>query len=422
MEHITKLVSDIKIPKMVKIRQNFIAESLEDVARETRKQILQSKIADSIKPGMSIAITAGSRGIDNIALILKVTCETLAELGAKPFLIPAMGSHGGATAEGQKDLLKAYGITEKYIGFPILSTMETVPITNLKDASEVRIDKFASEADGIVIVNRIKTHTSFHGKYESGLLKMIAIGLGKQEGAEICHARGYGMMEERVVEIGHACLANCKILFGIGIVENAYDKTMIIEAMTNAEMSEREPELLLISKANMPRIMLEGCDVLVVDEIGKNISGIGADPNITGVYSTPYCEGGIKTKMMVVLDLSDETHGNAVGIGLAGVTTRRVLEKIDFNATYANPITNNLVHVVKIPLAMENQKAAIQTAIKTCYPDDPNNIKLIHIRNTLELSDFEISEALVEEASKVPDIEIKSQPYEMKFNEEGNLF
>ena len=288
----------------------------------------------------------------------------------------------------------------------------------------VLIDKYASEADGILLFNRVKPHTSFRGRYESGLMKMMAIGLGKQHGAENIHHQSPGIMHELVEEYGRAIMDNCPILGGIAIIENAYDETYLIQGLSPAEIITEEPKLRDKSYETIAHLLFDKCDVLVVDKIGKNFSGDGMDPNISGRFVQPkYCSGGIDAEKVVILDLSDETHGNAQGIGLAEVTTRRLFNKMKLEMTYPTGVTNTFLHLMKIPMIMDNDREALQLAL-CCCPDaeDPDNMKMIRIPNTAHIDVIEISEGMLPLAKANPNIEILSDPYPLAFDENGNLF
>ena len=422
MSIVSELVKNVGIPNMYKVRQKFSTQKIEDIPAEIVKQLSRPEIENSIRPGMSIAITAGSRGISNIALITKEIVVFVQSKGAHPFIIPAMGSHGGATAEGQREILRDYGITEESMGCPLRATMETVPIGDTEESHKVLIDRYAAEADAIIAVGRIKPHTAYRGPYESGVMKMLTIGLGKQQGAEVCHESGFKNMGRLVPLFGKAILKNSNVIFGVGIIENAYEDTYKIVSLTPQEIIDKEPALLDEAKSKMPKIIIPETDVLIVDKIGKNYSGDGMDPNITGTFCTPYASGGIISQRVVVLDLSKETHGNAIGLGMAHVTTKRAYEKVDFEKTYPNSITSTVLDVSKIPVVMASDKDAIAVAIKTCNEIDKINVRLVRIPNSLHLDEIFISEALLEEAKKNPDIEIISGPEQWAFDESGNLW
>lgn len=418
---IEELLRDIPIPKMAKVKQTFSDAKLDDVQGELTAQLQQSKIRQSIKPGMSVAIAVGSRGVDQIAEMTATTVKCLRELGAKPFIVPSMGSHGGATAEGQREVLRHLGVTEESVGAEIRSSMEVVTLGSLENGLPVYMDKYASEADGIVVINRVKPHTAFRGPVESGLMKMLSIGLGKQKGAEACHQLGFKHMADHVPAMAEMIIQQKPVLFGVGSVENAYDKVAQIAVVTPEEMYEKELELLEEAKRLLPRIMFDHIDVLVIDEIGKNISGDGMDPNITGRYPTPYAHGGPDVNKMVVLDLTSETEGNANGVGTADFTTQRLVDKMDLEATYANGLTSTVVGPTHIATTLPNDRQAIQAAVKTSNILDFHDVKMVRIQNTLELGEIEISQALLQQAEDMAETEIISDLYALPFNDDGNL-
>ncbi len=427
METITDLIKDVPVPKMVKIREVFDDTHIpEDKIVETvQNELSREALGGQIKPGMRIAITCGSRGINHYAMMARAIVDFVKSKGAEPYIVAAMGSHGGATAEGQTQILKDYGITEENMGCPIKSSMETVQVglSGIRK-QPVFVDKNAMEADGIILFNRIKPHTSFRGRYESGLMKMRAIGLGKQHGAESIHHQSPAIMHELVEEYGRTIMEHCPILGGIAIIENAYDETYLIRGLTTDEIITEEPKLRDLSYKTIAHLLFDKCDVLVVDKIGKNISGDGMDPNISGRFVQPkYCSGGIDAEKVVILDLTDETHGNAQGIGLAEVTTRRLFNKMKLEMTYPTGVTNTFLHLMKIPMIMDNDREALQLAL-CCCPDaeDQNNMKMIRIPDTMHIEYIEISEGLLPLAKENPNIEILSEPYDLPFDAEGNLF
>jgi hypothetical protein len=417
-----QLVQDIPIPTMVKIRQRFDATRLEHPVEVLKAELGKPGIMTQFQPGQSVAVAVGSRGIAHIAEFTKATIDALLDAGAKPFIVPCMGSHGGATAEGQTEVLSHFGITAATMGVPIRSSMEVVEIGKLENGLPVYMDRFASEADAIVVINRVKPHTAFRGTVESGIMKMIAIGLGKQKGAEACHQLGFKYMAELVPTMARMLIERLPIVFGVAIVENAYDETCRIEILARDAIETREPELLMEAKARLPQILFDSLDVLVIDYIGKNISGDGMDPNVTGRYPTPYASGGPDVSKMVVMDLTPETKGNANGVGTADFTTKRLVAKIDLEATYANGLTSTVCAPTKIATTLENQQDAIKAAIKTSNILDYSLCRLVRIQDTLHLGEIEISLSLLEEAEKHPDIEVISEPYEWTFDHEGNLF
>ena len=422
-DRVNTLICGEKIPRMVTVRQRFKSSYIADPVKVLLESLNRPEIKESIKPGMSVAITAGSRGIDNISLITRETVRFIKEQGGKPFIIPAMGSHGGAVADGQVAILKNYGITEELMNCPIHVSMEVDVLDNLEDGTPVYIDKYANAADGIVVINRIKPHTGFRGRYESGLFKMMTIGLGKQKGAETTHNRGRRKMGETIELCGNVYLKKANILFGVATIENAFDRTYKLLGLTKEEIREKEPGYLTEARNLLPSIMLEKLDVLVVDYMGKNISGAGMDTNITKSFPPDYGisrEG--RARKIAVLDLTEESHGAAVGVGSADTTTFRLFKKMDFNTTYPNLLTSGGTDSAKIPMVLDNQKLAIQAAIKTAIGADKKHIRMVRIRDTLHISEIQISEALLEEAENHPSIEIIGSPQELIFDENGNLF
>lgn len=419
---VSDLVKDVPIPRMVKARQLFDRTEIENAYQFTLDALNQGAYRGQIRPGMRIAVTAGSRGVNRIPEILKAVVDWLKGLGAEPFLVPAMGSHGGATAQGQLDLLASYGVTEESVGAPILSSMEVEKLHTFEDGMSVFMDKNAWGADGVIVVNRIKPHTGFRGTYESGLMKMMTIGLGKQHGAEGYHEKGFGELAKNVDRVGHAVLATGKVVLGLGIVENAYDRACRIVPMLPAEIPEKEAELLVLARNLMASILFPKLDILVVDQIGKDISGDGMDPNVTGRFGTPYADGGTDAERVVVLDISERSHGSGAGIGLADITTRRLFDKFDMEMTYPNIITSTLCNTARLPMVMANDREAIQCAIKTCAGADKQHLRIVRIKDTAHLEEIEISEDLIAQAKATPGIEVIGEPYELPFDENGGLF
>jgi Lactate racemase N-terminal domain len=415
------LLKDVPLPRMVQLRQHFEATELGDVAAAVREQLAAPRIAGTIRPGMSVAVAVGSRGISALDRIVAAVVVELKARGAAPFVVPAMGSHGGASADGQRDVLAHLGVTEASVGCPIRSSMEVVEVGRLANGLPVYVDRLAHGADGVVIVNRVKPHTSFRGPSESGLVKMLTIGLGKQKGAESCHSYGMGLMGEHIVAMAEITLAHTRVLFGVAVVENAYDKPSKLVAVPAAEIVARDRELLVEAKANMPRIPFDPIDVLVVDRIGKEFSGTGMDPNIIGRYTTPHASGGPRVSRLVVLDVSDATHGNANGIGLADLTTRRLVGRLDYDAMYANSLTSRIPSSVRIPLATDTEREAIQGGVQTCLAKDLSRVRLVRVRNTLHLGELWISEALLDEARANPAITVCGEPRAMAFDDAGRL-
>lgn len=392
--------------QMIKVVQEFDKSYIEDVKSRVESEL------DRLKPGgmkgKRIAITAGSRGIDRIADILKAVVGKVREYDGEPFLVPAMGSHGGATAEGQVNILEELGITPEYVNAPILSTMEVVEIGTVKLQSvesgqpmdlPVVIDKNAFEADGIIVVNRVKPHTSFHANIESGMMKMIVIGLGKRVQAERIHSLGTKGLKEYIVPVARRVLETGKVIAGIGIVENAYSKVHEIRAFLPDDMEYGDRMLLEKARDLMPRLPMDKIDVLVVENIGKNISGTGMDTNVIGrlkIHGEPEPEKP-SIGRIVVLGLTLETRGNAYGIGLADFTTKKVVESIDYTATYANAMASTFTERVKIPVIAEDEEQAFEMAVKACGVKDQEKVRAVRIKNTLELEDIWVSPCLYDE-------------------------
>ncbi len=405
----------MSLPRLAPVKQIFDVSYVADVAGEVRQQLVAFGLAQRVKPGQRIAITAGSRGIANIAEIIATAVSELRRVGAQPFVIPAMGSHGGATAEGQVEMLASYGITEERVGAPIISSMEVVHIGQTPKGIPVYVDREAAKADGILVVNRVKAHTAFKAPNESGLMKMMAIGLGKRYGADTYHRYDLG---PTVLDVGRVVLANAPILGGLAIVENSRDQTWKIVACPPERMEEVDRNLLVEANRLLPRVPFDTLDVLIVDEMGKNISGTGMDLNILGIWRRIGGEQKPYYKYIVVLDLTEESHGNALGVGMADLTTRRLVNKIDFHATYTNVITTNFFQTGKIPVTLETDREAIEVACKTFAPE---SARVVRIKNTLELERIQVSEALLPEVRERPDLVVLDDPRPLAFDAEGRL-
>ena len=420
MDIIKELLKDVPLPRMVKIRQSFNADEITDVSNALSAALIDSGLLQKIKPGMNIAIAAGSRGVAQLAALVRTAAEEVKKRGGTPFVVPAMGSHGGATAEGQAEVLFHLGVCESTVGCPVVSSMEVVELSRLPNGMPIYMDKHAYEADGIIVINRIKPHTAFRGPNESGLVKMITIGLGKQKGAESCHAYGFKFMHELIPAMAREALAHAPILFGIATVENAYDHVAKVVVASADTLIETDRQLLIEAKAAMPRIEFSPIDVLIIDEIGKDISGDGMDPNITGRYPTPYPTGGPEVSKMVVLDLTN-AGGNANGVGTADFTTRRLVDKTDFKAMYANGITSTVVRPNAIPTTLDCDLDAIRAAVKTSNALDLEKVRMVRIKNTLQLGEIMISEAMLPEALTLANVTVCSEPFELEFDQQGDL-
>ena len=412
------------LPKMVRIEQHIEAPVVADIPAAVRSELDEIEAGSLVRTGDRIAITGGSRGVANIDIVIKATADYLKELGAKPFVVPAMGSHGGAAAEGQRDVLAHYGITEETVGAPIEATMDTVEIGKTADGLPVLLDRNAAEADGIVPLNRIKAHTDFKGSIESGLLKMMAIGLGKQRGANMYHrAFFHHGFEHVILTVGSLMLDTGKVVFGLGLVENAHEHTAKVAAMRPNELIRRERELLVEAKSLMGRLPFDTLDLLVIDWMGKNISGTGMDTNIIGRMMQNFEPEPEKPAILriFVRDLTEESNGNATGVGLADFTTTRLVEKVDRYATYMNGITGLGPQKSKIPFYYDSDKEAIEVALNTIGLTPPEEAKVARVESTLTLATLDISEAFIEDAKLRSDLEIVGEAKPFEFDASGNL-
>ena len=414
---------DIPLPKMALVRQSFVAQPIPDIDAAVREQIARPEIASTVQQGARIAIGVGSRGIANIEEVTRATISAIKQLGGKPFIFPAMGSHGGATAAGQTEVLASYGITEARVGAPICASMEAVHVATMDDGTKLFMDKFAHEADGVVLINRIKPHTDFKGVIESGIIKMMVIGMGKIEGATIMHTE-HGMINFAKVlpPAATALMSHASFLFGVGLVEDGYENTAIVEAILGSQLIEREQSLQACAKQMMARLYFPEIDVLIVEKIGKDISGAGMDPNVIG-RGTRAAFGFNKPAItkIVALDLTDKTKGNACGLGLADVITARLFERIDFEYTYANVITSAYLDAGAIPLVMKTEADAIKLAVKTTPRVKPHNARIVHIRDTLTLDTIAVSEALLPYVEAHEHLMQLSEPQTVVFAADGNL-
>lgn len=410
MNPIHALLASVPLPKMVKIRQHFEAPRVADIPKGVHDAITSAGVLSQIAQNDRVAIAVGSRGIAELPTLVKQVVDELKAVGAHPFIVPAMGSHGGATTAGQVEVLHQLGVTEEGVGAPIHATMEVVEIGRLDNGLPVLTDRFAYEADKIVLIARIKPHTAFRGPYESGLAKMITIGLGKQKGAEAAHSFGFEHMAAHIPLMADIALHKLPIVFGLATIENAYDEPAHLVAVPAERILTDEPDLLLQAKAWMPRILPNEMDVLVIHQIGKDVSGDGMDPNITGRYLTPYATGGPSVKRIAVLSLTEKTHGNANGIGLADCTTKRVFDAIDWPLGYANALTSTVPQAVKVPMFLDTGTLAVQAAIKMSNVRSLDAVRLVAIRDTLHLRDIWISETLLPEAMQYDDITILGEP------------
>lgn len=408
-------------PPLVKLEQRFPREREGSIKLAIQRET--QKISGEDLSGKKIAITAGSRGIVGIVEILNHLGSQLKALGAKPFVVPAMGSHGGATAAGQVDVLESYGITEDSIGMPIRSSMDSVEVGQLEDGTSLYCDRLACEADGIVLCNKIKPHADFKGDYESGLIKMLAIGLGKHKGATVMHRQGFERFDQILPIAGKLLLEKLPIVFGVAILENAYHDLMAIEIIRPENILSREKDLLVAAKQNIARLLLPEIDLLIIDEIGKNISGEGMDPNVTGRPGSGLLAGfdAPKIQKIVVLDITEESHGNGVGIGMADITTLQCVNKIDFNAMYTNAATATILDPAKIPLIMNNDRDALALALRLCNRVTYQTARVVRIKNTLELDYVWVSEACLPSIESCKDLSVFGERQALCFDSLGHL-
>jgi len=408
---------------MYRILQTFDKVKLKNIPEKIAQEFQAIHLDQQIKPGMKIGITVGSRGIDNLQLIIKAVIEEVKKRKGRPFILPAMGSHGNAHIEGQKQVLRSYGITEESMGVPIQATMDVVELGRLKNGLPVYFDKYAFQADGIIVVNRVKVHTVFKAKIESGLHKMLAVGLGNHQGATSIHCLGPKYIPDNIENAAKIILKKAPIICGLGILENAYDEVKKIVAVLPGDFMQVEEELLKECKDIAPTLPVKDVDVLIVQEMGKDISGAGLDTNVVGGVKA-YVKGDYdppKIDKMVVLDLTKPSHGNAIGISIADIITKRLYHKIDFDATYRNVITCGYLDRAKIPIVLKTDKEAIEIALKTIYKLPETEPRVIFMRNTSIVHNLLVSKAIYNEIKGREDIIAEDCGKKLNFDSEGNL-
>ena len=412
-------------PEMFRIRQKFKDPKIDHLTDEVKTQLSRLNLKTKVRPGQTVAITAGSRVITGINHILKAIVDHFKELKTRPFIVPAMGSHGGGTAQGQRQIIESYGITESFCGCPILSSMETVVVCHSPEGFPVHFDKYAYDADHVVICNRVKPHTLLVGEIESGLMKMMLIGLGKQSGAKIYHQAFHDYSFNQILRsVVKEVVVRTSILAGVGIVENSYGQTAKIAAILPEKFENTEKTLLTQAKKWMPRLPFRKVDVLLIDEIGKNISGSGLDLNIVGrkhLWHASAENEFPKIRMIAIRNLTALTHGSAVGIGTVEFCHKRVLEKMDVNKTRINVLTGGYHMEAMIPLDYPTDYEMIQVMLSQIGLTQPADAKLLWIRNTLELAEIECSAAYLEEAYSHTDLEILSDSRPLPFDDNGDL-
>jgi len=416
----------MKFPKMMRLAQHFQVAKVEDVAAQVRAELAGLNLGAKVKPGQTVAVPVGSRGIANLPLIIKTLIEELKKLGAEPFIVPAMGSHGGGTAEGQRAIVEGYGVTEERMGVPIRATMEVVQVGQTPNGIPVFFDKYSFQADHVAVVGRVKPHTDFHGEIESGLHKMMLIGLGKHEGAKVYHQAIVTYSFDQIISsVAQEVIDRCRILFGLAIVENQNDETGLIEAVPPERFAQREKELLVLAKKWIPKLPFPQVDLLIVDQIGKNISGSGLDTNVVGRKSRFHRpdQAGERSRVtrIYVRDLTDETHGNATGVGVADFTHKNLVDKVDWEMTYINCLTGNEPRCGHIPIFFDSDRKVLEAALGTVGYVAPERARVVRIRNTLEVREVLASEAYLEEVEAREDLIVLEPPAEMVFDQEGNL-
>ena len=411
----------MRLPRMVRVNQEFPPRGLPDVALAVEQALAAARLDVAVRRGQRIAITAGSRGIANIALIVKAIVDAVKAAGGEPFIVPAMGSHGGATAEGQKELVGGYGITEESMGAPILSSMDTVLLAHTDEGIPCYMDRYAAEADGVILCNRVKPHTDFKGPIESGLMKMLVIGLGKHVQAETIHSFGAGGLREHMPRVARRLLATGKVIGGLAIVEDAYDQTAHVEWLSPSLMDQREQGLLKTAAAEMARLPLDEIDLLIVDRMGKNISGTGMDTNVIGRLQIQGEADPERPNIRYILacSLTEASHGNALGIGLADLTTQRLVDRIDYKVMNENVITTSFIARGAVPLILPNDRIAVETALKCLWGVQPEDARVVRIVDTAHLAHIAVSEAALD--SLPPYAKPVGTAEELSFDGYGNL-
>jgi len=417
------IIADLKLPKMKMIQQHFDVPPPVDVLAEIDREWGRIKGHLELSPGMSVAVCVGSRGIANLTAAVSAVVSKLKEADCRPFITPAMGSHGGATVEGQIEVLRVRGITEQSVGAPVQATMEVIPIGEV-DGIPIFVDRLAHEAGGIVLINRVKPHTNFIGPTESGLIKMMAIGLGNQNAAEYYHRLSLVRGQYQILSTaGKELINRCKVLFGVCLVENQDHETAILKMPLASEIEAIETDLCAKARSYMPLLPLDDIDLLIVDEMGKDISGEGIDPNVVG--RDVCCYGAERPVPRIfrifVRDLTEGTEGSALGVGQADFTIQRLVDKIDFQVTAINCLTACCPESGRIPLAYPNDRDAIAAAMMTLRPCSIEDVRIVHIKNTLELRRLLVSQGCLADLEGRPDIEIGDEYVELEFDQEGNL-
>jgi hypothetical protein len=414
-----------RFPKMCDLIQTFETQHVSDIPATVRQQMEALQLQKVIRPGQTVAIPAGSRGIANIGLILREIAAYFTSIGAAPFIVPAMGSHGGGTVDGQVRMLSTLGVTEASVGIPIRATMETVIVAQTSNGLPVHFDKYASEADHVFVVGRIKPHTRFVGPVESGLHKMMLIGLGKHEGAKVYHRGILTMSFPEIIDaVAEQVLQVCRVCGGMAILENAEDETALLEAVKPEDFARRESELLILANRWLPRLPFDDVDLLIIDRIGKNISGVGMDANVVGRKFNDHAatpQDQTRCRRIFIRSLTKETYGNATGIGMSEFTTQRCVDQIDPESTRINCITGLHPEAAMIPITLPTDAAAVEAALQTIGMIEPEDARVIQISDTLHLTHVRVSEAYFADVRKSASLRLDGDPYEFPVDADGWL-
>jgi len=420
MDYLNTILKDVKLPRVVKVRQNFDRSHIADIDKAVHEAVGASSLSAKVKVGSRVAIGVGSRGVADIDKITRAVANEVKKLGGKPFIVPAMGSHGNAVAEGQVRILKDYGITEETVGCPIEASMDVVCAGTMQDGTPVYFDRIASEADLIIPINRVKVHTDIVGDAGSGVMKLMVIGLGKHMGASTIHRRGLPVLKKSLFEASDIIMKNMPIAIGVAVVENAYHQPAIIQALEPETLQEEELKLFARSKELMASLPADQIDFLLVEEFGKDVSGSGLDTNIIGrigIWREPEFESPAITKI-VALRMTPASHGNAVGIGLTDFTHRELVESIDRDALNTNMLTATYVQRGMIPVTLANEEEAVKAGVDTCWRQPHQDIRMMVIKNTAEIENVYVSEAMLDEMRSRGNVEIIGEPIELGFDKE----
>ena len=409
--------------QLTKIRVRFQSAPIPDLEAAIDREL--EKIRDGVKPGMTVALTVGSRGICSIDKVVRRVADQLKAMGAAPFIVPAMGSHGGATAEGQARVLADYGITEETMGVPVRSSMQVEKLGQLPENPDISLymDKNAYQADKVFVINRVKPHTDFHGPNESGIVKMLVIGLGKQAQALAVHDYQIPGLRDYIPAVARSIIASGRILGALALVEDGYDQLSVVECVKPENIVEADHRLLELSRRMMPGLPFQKCDVLVVDRMGKNISGTGMDTNVVGrlrIEGAPNDEGPDIARICV-LNLTEQSHGNGLGVGIADVVSKRLADQIDWDVTYENVLTSRFVERGFLPIVRKNDREAVNTALFTCGHVTPETVRFARIRDTLHLEEIYVSDALARELQGREDVEVLETGITLEFDADGTL-